>query len=114
MTETQTPSGDPGRHHLAQPVDVVIDRLVPASHQPIGEHAQHGTGLQSQRGDLPDWGIGDADGRVDGDPGQAPRWPGAAIPAGNGPPMYLVNVHAESSVAGIGRLLRITLEAPPE
>jgi len=28
--------------------------------------------------------------------------------------MYLVNVHTESSVAGIGRLLRITLEAPPE
>jgi hypothetical protein len=29
--------------------------------------------------------------------------------------MYLVNLHhAESSVAGIGRLLRITLEAPPE
>jgi len=28
--------------------------------------------------------------------------------------MYLVNVHAESSVAGIGRLLRITMEAPPE
>ena len=62
--------GRPRRHGLTQQGDAVIYRLVPAFHQPVGEQAHHGTGRESQRGDLPDWGIGDADWRIDGDLGQ--------------------------------------------
>ena len=48
----------------------MIDRLIPAFHQPVSEKAQHRAGRESQRGDLPAGGIGDADRRVDRDLGQ--------------------------------------------
>jgi hypothetical protein len=57
----------PRRDGLAQEGDAVIERLVSALHQPVGEEAQQCTGRQSQRGDLPAGGIGDADRRIDGD-----------------------------------------------
>ncbi len=54
----------------------MIYRLIPAFHQSVGEQAQDGTGHQSQRGDLPTGGIGDADWQIDRDLGYGTRLPG--------------------------------------